>query len=62
MFQSNKYTVLGTEKYGTVWYSWLCECTNNEAFKLSNSLLLYVFSAGQQLFFFTTDSFFSTQT
>jgi hypothetical protein len=62
MFQSNKHTVLGTEKCGSVWYSWLCEFTNNEAYKLSNSPLLYVFLAEQQLFFFTTDSFFGAQT
>ena len=64
MFQINKCTVLGTEKYGSVWYSWLGVVTNSEAYKQTNSVIHYysVFSTGQQLFSFTTDSFFSTQT
>jgi hypothetical protein len=48
MFQSNKCTVLGTEKYASVWYIWLCVFTNNEAYKQTNSVIHYPCLFSQQ--------------
>jgi hypothetical protein len=48
MFQSNKCTVLGTENYVSVWYSWLGVLINNEGYKQTNAVIHYYCMFSQQ--------------